>query len=426
MPLAANSAQHGRGTSMAPALKMRPRIGFLTPLRGLLMCGLLFALFSPAIAQQAPTIASPQAILVDFDSGTVLYERAADTQNYPASLAKLMTMAVVFREVAEGRLSPDKEIKVSEYAWRRGGAPSGGATMFAALNSSIKVSDLMRGAIIPSGNDAAIILAEGIAGNELAFSVRMNEEAKRLGLTSSSFHNANGLSDPDQKTTARDLARLAAHIIREYPDLYRIYSEPDFTWSKIRQNNRNPLLGMSLGADGFMTGYLKESGFNLVGSATQDGQRLIVVIMGAKTEKERAEDARKLLEWGFRSFESRLLFGQGDSVGEATLYGGVQGAVPLVGSGAIKVLVPRNGDERIAARIRYEGPIPAPVEKGAQIARLEVSRGDQIALEVPLYAADSVEAGPLWRRALDGAYELVVGLLRQGYEEVMRKVKLTS
>lgn len=390
-----------------------------------LMAGLLCAATS-GYAQQGPSIAAPQAILVDFDSGTVLFEKAADTQNFPASLAKLMTMAVVFREVAEGRLSPDAELKVSEYAWRRGGAPSGGATMFAALNSSIKISDLMRGAIIPSGNDAAIILAEGIAGNELAFSVKMNDEAKRLGLESSSFHNPNGLSDPDQKTTARDLARLAAHIIREYPDLYKIYSEPDFTWSKIRQNNRNPLLGMSLGADGFMTGYLKESGFNLVGSAVQDGQRLIVVIMGAKTDKERAEDARKLLEWGFRSFESRLLFGQDQTVGEATLYGGMKGSVPLVGTGPIKVLVPRSGDERISARIRYEGPIVAPVEKGAKVARLEVSRGDQVALEVPLYASDTVEAGPLWRRALDGAYELMVGLLRQGYDEVMRKVKLTS
>ncbi|WP_420712766.1 D-alanyl-D-alanine carboxypeptidase family protein [Ancylobacter sp. SL191] len=412
--------------SMARALRMSRPSGSGLALCLLLLCEALIVGVMPAMAQQAPTIASPQAILVDFDSGTVLFEKAADTQNYPASLAKLMTMAVVFREVSEGRLSPDAEFKVSEYAWRRGGAPSGGATMFAALNSSIKVSDLMRGAIIPSGNDAAIILAEAIAGNELAFSVKMNDEARRLGLTASSFHNPNGLSDPDQKTTPRDLSRIAAHIIRSYPDLYKIYSEPDFTWSKIRQNNRNPLLGMSLGADGFMTGYLKESGFNLVGSAVQDGQRLIVVIMGAKTDKERAEDARKLLEWGFRSFESRLLFAQGETVGDATLYGGLTGNVPLVGEGPIKVLVPRNGDERIAARIRYEGPIQAPVEKGAKIARLEVTRGDQVSLEVPLYAAETIEAGPLWRRALDGAYELMVGLLRQGYDEVMRKVKLTS
>ncbi|MFT0859883.1 D-alanyl-D-alanine carboxypeptidase family protein [Ancylobacter sp. G4_0304] len=385
----------------------------------------LLAIPGAAQAQQAPTIASPQAILLDYDSGTVLFERSADTQNFPGSLAKLMSMAVVFREITEGRLSPDTEFQVSEYAWRRGGAPSGGATMFAALKSSIKVSDLIRGAIIPNGNDATIILAEGIAGNELGFATMMNNEAKRLGLDNSRFTNTNGLSDPDQKTSARDLATLAAHIIRTYPDYYKVYSEPDFLWSKIRQNNRNPLLGMSLGADGFQTGYLKEAGFNLVGSAVQGDQRLIVVIMGAKTDKERAEDSRKLLEWGFRSFESRVLFEKGQEVGEAALYGGNRGGAPLTGVDTIRILVPRTGDQRITARIQYEGPVMAPVEKGTELARLRVFRGDQVALDVPLVASQSVAEGPLWRRAMDGAYELVVGLLRQGYNK-LTTVKLTG
>lgn len=400
-------------------------------LAGLLKSGictlLLVGLVVPASAQsQPPTIAAPQAILLDYDSGTVLFERAADTPNFPGSVAKMMAVAVVFREIEEGRLSPDAEFKVSEYAWRRGGAPSGGATMFAGLNTSIKVSDLLRGAIIPSGNDATIVLAEGIAGNELGFSVKMNEEAKRIGMTGSSFHNSNGLSDPDQKTTARDLAKLASFIIRSYPDLYKIYSEPDFLWNKIRQNNRNPLLAMSLGADGFQTGYLKEAGFNLVGSAVQGDQRLVVVLLGEKTEKERAEDARKLLEWGFRSFESRALFEAGQIVGEATIYGGQSGGVPLTGTSAIRLLVPRNGDERVTARIRYEGPIHAPVQKGAELARLEISRGDQIALEVPLVAAEGVAEGPLWRRAMDGAYELMVGLLRDGYAKIAARLGVTT
>ena len=372
----------------------------------------------PLAAQNQPDIAAPQAILMDFESGSVLFERAADTSSPPASIAKLMTMAVVFREIAEGRLSQDQEFKVSEYAWRRGGAPSGGATMFAGVNTHIKVSDLLRGAIIPSGNDAAIVLAEGISGNELAFTVKMNAEAKRLGLTGSTFVNASGLADPDQKSTPRDMAKTAMHIIGAYPELYRIYSEPDFLWNKIRQSNRNPLLGMSLGADGFVTGYQKEGGFNLVGSAIQNGQRLIVVIMGSKSEKERAEDARKLLEWGFRSFESKLLFEAGQIVGEATLYGGERGGAPLTSPNPIRVLIARNGDDKLVARIRFEGPIPAPVEKGAELARLFVYRGDQIALEVPLVAADSVPEGPLWRRAMDGAYELVVSLLRQGYAKL--------
>lgn len=386
-----------------------------------LLAFLLMPLSRAALAQsQPPTVSAPQAILMDYDSGSVLFERAADTANAPASLAKLMTMAVVFREIAEGRISPDTEFPVSEYAWRRGGAPAGGSTMFAELKSSIKVSDLMRGVIIQSGNDAAIVLAEGIAGNELAFSTLMNEEAARIGMTGSVFVNSNGLPSPEQKTTSRDMAKLAAHIIRTYPDFYPIYGETSFTWNKIRQNNRNPLLGMSLGADGLKTGYLKEAGYNLVGSAVQNGQRLIVVIMGASSPKDRAEDARKLLEWGFRSFESRLLFEDGQIVGEATLYGGARGGAPLVGDGPIRVLVSRSGDERVTARIRFEGPIAAPVEEGAQIARLDVYRGDQLAVQVPLVAAEAVPRGPLWRRAMDGAYELMVGLLRQGY------AKLTS
>lgn len=384
----------------------------------LLAALLLAAGFSPASAQTAPEIAAPQAILLDYDSGSVLFERAADTSSAPASITKLMTMAVVFGEITSGRLSPDQEFKVSEYAWRRGGAPSGGSTMFAAVNSMIKVSDLLRGAIIPSGNDGAIVLAEGISGNELAFTGKMNQEAKRLGLTGSAFVNASGLADPDQKTTPRDMAKVAIHIIRDYPDLYKIYSEPDFLWNKIRQNNRNPLLGMSLGADGFMTGYQKDAGFNLVGSAIQNGQRLVVVIMGAKSEKERAEDARKLLEWGFRSFESRTLFEAGQIVGEATLYGGERNGAPLTSDTPIRVLIPRNGDEKLVARIRFEGPIPAPVEKGEVLARLMVYRGEQLSLEVPLVAAETVPAGPLWRRAMDGAYELMVSLLRQGYAKI--------
>lgn len=399
-------------TPAGASVPMRAVAGWLAPLAVLLL-GLV-----PALAQTPPDIASPQALLLDFDSGSVLFERAGDTPNPPASIAKLMTMAVVFGEIASGRLSQDQEFKVSEYAWRRGGAPSGGSTMFAAVNSTIKVSDLLRGAIIPSGNDAAIVLAEGISGNELAFSVKMNEEAKRLGLTGSFFVNSSGLADPDQKTTPRDMAKIAAHIIRDYPELYKIYSEPDFLWNKIRQNNRNPLLGMSLGADGFMTGFEKDAGFNVVGSAIQNGQRLIVVIMGSKSEKERAEDARRLLEWGFRSFESRTLFEAGQIVGEATLYGGARNGAPLTSGEPIRVLVSRNGDEKLVARIRFDGPIPAPVEKGAELARLMVYRGDQLALDVPLVAAEAVPAGPLWRRAMDGAYELMVSLLRQGYAKL--------
>jgi D-alanyl-D-alanine carboxypeptidase (penicillin-binding protein 5/6) len=391
----------------------------LAPFFCLAFLCLALAAPSPARAQaEGPAIASPSAILVDYESGTVLFERNADAPMAPASLNNLMTMGVVFHEIAEGRLTPDQEFKVSEYAWRRGGAPSGNTAMFAALNSNVKVSDLMRGVIVQSGNDAAIVLAEGIAGNELAFANKMNDEAKRLGLTGSTFRNPGGLPDPDQKVTARDMASLTAHLIRDYPQFYPIFAEAEFTWNKIRQSNRNPLLGMSLGADGLKTGFLKDAGYHLVGSAVSNAQRLIVVVMGAKSDKERAEDARKLLEWGFRSFEQRLLFDTGQIVGEATLYGGARGGAPLTGKGPIHLLVPRSGNERISAKIQYEGPIRAPVVKGAELAHLRVFRGEQVALDVPLVAAEDVPQGPLWRRAMDGAYELVVGLARQGYAKL--------
>ncbi|MFK8251244.1 D-alanyl-D-alanine carboxypeptidase family protein [Ancylobacter terrae] len=381
-----------------------------------LMAVALLTTAEPAAAQvEPPAIGAVAAILIDYDSGTVLYEKSADQQIAPASLTKLMTMAVVFKELREKRLTPDTEFTVSEYAWRKGGAPSGSSAMFAALNSRVAVHDLMRGVIIQSGNDAAIVFAEGIAGNEMAFAGKMNDEAKAIGLTNSDFRNSNGLPDPDQKTTARDMSRLAIHIIRTYPEYYAIYGEREFTWNKIRQMNRNPLLGLSLGADGLKTGFLKESGYHVVGSAVQNGQRLVVVVMGSKSEKERAEDARKLLDWGFRSFESKLLFDQGQVVGDASVHGGTLGGVPLTGVGPIRVLVARNGTERVTAKIQYTGPIEAPVAKGAEVARLRVFRGEQAALDVPLVAAEDVPVGPLWRRAVDGAYELGVTLVRQGY-----------
>lgn len=214
------------------------------------------------------------------------------------------------------------------------------------------------------------------------------------------------------------MANLTSHLIRDYPQFYPIFGEAEFTWNKIRQSNRNPLLGMSLGADGLKTGFLKDVGYHLVGSAVSNGQRLIVVVMGSKSDKERAEDARKLLEWGFRSFEQKLLFDAGQIVGEATLYGGTRGGAPLTGKGPIHLLVPRSGNERISAKIQYEGPIRAPVTKGAELAHLRVFRGEQVALDVPLVAAEDVPQGPLWRRAMDGAYELVVGLARQGYAKL--------
>lgn len=354
---------------------------------------------------------APRAILVDAGTHTVLLEKNADELVTPASTVKIMTAELVFREVAEGRLKLDDEFTVSEHAWRSGGAPSGGSAMFLALNSKARVEDLIRGLVIVSGNDAAIVLAEGIAGSEEAFVGRMNKRAGELGLTKSSFGNPWGAAGPDQKVTAREMAQLAAHVIGTYPDLYRYFSEKEFAWNKIRQQNRNPLLTMSLGADGLKTGNIDDSGYGLVGSAVQEGRRLIVAVYGLRTAKERAGEARKLLQWGFRNFEGKDLFRAGEIIGTAQVYGGAQGSVGLSAPSDVKVLLQRGGTEKLTGRIVYEGPLIAPIEAGAKIGRLEIRRGAALVLEQPLEAATSVDTGSLPSRAFDAAYEYAAGAI---------------
>ena len=253
-------------------------------------------------------IIAPHAILVDAANGGVLYERDPDKLIFPASLAKLMTAEYVFHELKEGRIKLTDEYPVSENAWRKGGAPSHSSTMFAALHSKISVDDLLHGMIIQSANDACIVLAEGLAGTENEFAEKLTQRAREIGLAKSVFTNSNGLPDPNEFVTTRELAMLARHIIVDYPEFYKIFGQPDFTWNKIHQQNRNPLLGLVDGADGLKTGFTKEAGYGLVGSAVQGGVRLIVVVNGEKSAKERADEGKKLLEWGFRNFEDRNLF----------------------------------------------------------------------------------------------------------------------
>ena len=276
----------------------------------------------------------------------------------------------------------------------------------------------MRGLIIQSANDAAIALAAGISGNERAFAVLMNKRARELGLVNFNFANSTGLPEPSQKVSVRDLAKLARHIIRTYPEFYPIYGEREFTWNKIRQQNRNPLLPLNIGADGMKTGYTRDGGFGLVGTAVQNGLRLIVVVNGLKTAKDRADEAKKLLEWGFSGFEQRPLFVAGEVLGQARVFGGTQTSVGLVGPKAISMLIPRNSRERISAKIVYTGPVPAPIQEGQRIGTLKVFRGTNVALEVPLQAMENVDRGNLSRRAYDAASELVIGLFRAGIAKI--------
>jgi D-alanyl-D-alanine carboxypeptidase (penicillin-binding protein 5/6) len=361
---------------------------------------------------------APYAILIDADSGTVLFEKNADKPNPPASMSKLMTTEVVLHAIEQGKLKYEDEMTISENAWRKGGAPSGGSAMFAALNSRVSVRDLLHGVMIQSGNDASIALAEGIAGSELAFAEMMNKRAREIGLTQARFTNATGIHDPDHNMTVRELAKLAQHIIRTYPEAYKIYAEREFTWNRVRQQNRNPLLAMGIGADGLKTGFTKEAGYGLTASAVNNGLRLIVVGNGFKTMKERADEMRKLLEWGFRAFESRPLFAAGETVGEAKTYGGEKGRVTLVSPVAVRLLVPRAMSEKLSAKVVYSGPVMAPVEKGRPVGTLKVSRGENVVLEVPLQAGEDVGRGSLHQRAFDAMGEMVINVFRAGVDRL--------
>jgi D-alanyl-D-alanine carboxypeptidase (penicillin-binding protein 5/6) len=363
-------------------------------------------------------INAPHAILVDAESGSVLYERDPDKLIFPASLAKLMTAEYVFHELKEGHIKLTDEYPVSENAWRKGGAPSHGSTMFAAIHSKIPVDDLLHGMIIQSANDACIVLAEGLAGTENEFAEKLTQRAREIGLAKSVFTNSNGLPDPNEHVTARELAMLARHIILDYPEYFGIFGQADFTWNKIRQPNRNPLLGMVTGADGLKTGFTKEAGYGLVGSAVQDGVRLIVVVNGLKSAKERGDEAKKLLEWGFRNFEPRNLFAEGQVVGFAKVYGGSSGSVPLQAPGLVKIMVPKSGGEKLIARIAYQGPVPAPITQGQPIGQLKVWRDDKLVLQTPLKAAGSIGRGNMSERALDAVSEMVINLFRAGAERL--------
>ncbi len=365
-----------------------------------------------AFAQTFQTSA-PHAILIDSASSSVLFEKDADALVVPASTAKIMTAEIVFHEIALGHLKLDDQFVVSETAWRYGGAPARGSAMFAAPNSQIRVEDLIRGLVIDSGNDAAIALAEGIAGSEGAFATLMTKRARELGLEHSTFTNAWGRGDPEQKVSPREMVALANHLILTYPDLYKYFGEKDFTWNKIKQANRNPLLTMDFGADGLKTGNIDESGYGLVGSAVQNGQRLILALYGASTAKERAEEARKIFLWGFRSFDSKTIFQAGETIGDAKVYGGSASEVPLIADKEVTILVPRTATGKFTGRIVYTGPLIPPIEAGQEVARLKIFRGTELILDLPLKTAAAVEQGALPRRAMDAGLEYATGLFRK-------------
>jgi D-alanyl-D-alanine carboxypeptidase (penicillin-binding protein 5/6) len=384
---------------------------FAAPVVGLLGFGLLLLSLAPAAAQLFETKAA-RAFMIDAETGTVLFSKDADKPMPPASLAKLMTMEVVFSAIKSGRVTLDDTFVVSENAWRTGGAPSGTSTMFAKLKSTIRLEDLIQGVTVQAANDGCIIIAEGFAGSEANFATKMTDRARQIGLEKSTFVNSTGLPADGQQTTVRELALLALHIWREYPDLYRYYGQTDFTWNKITQRNRNPLLAMDIGADGLAVGMSEVSGFGIVGSISHNGTRIVAAMSGLASDRERAEEARKLLDWGVRAFQKTEIFAKDEAVGEAQVFGGAKSGVALKAKGPVNIFLPIANRDKLTAKIVYDGPVTAPVEEGQAVGALQVWIGDTLSQETPLFAAESVGVGSLRQRALDAVKELAVGWLR--------------
>ena len=356
---------------------------------------------------------APFALLIDDTNGVTLYAKNADQPMQPASTAKLMTAEIVFGQLKAGKIHLDDLFTVSQNAWLTGGAKAHGSAMFLKLKSQVRVEDLLRGMIIQSGNDAAITLAEGIAGTEDNFALQMNARAVELGMAHSHFTSPWGKPDPSQIVSASDMAKLAAHLIHDDAEFYHYFGERDYTWNKIRQLNRNPLLVANIGVDGLKTGDTIDSGFGLVASAEANGRRIIAVINGLKSASERAEEARKLVTFGLDDFDKTPLFKAGDVVGAADVYGGAQTSTPLVAEGDIVAEMPRGGADRLRGEIVYRGPLPAPVAEGAEVARLRLWRGDLLIVEAPLKTQTAVAEGTLRQRALNATMQLAGDLLRK-------------
>lgn len=350
---------------------------------------------APAGAEAAPG-AGPdtkarQAYIVDFQTGTVLLDKNADERMPPSSMSKVMTAYLVFKALKEGRLKLTDDLPVSEKAWR-----IQGSKMFVDLNSQVKVGDLLQGMIVQSGNDACIVLAEGLAGSEEEFAERMNAEAKRLGLNGSHFRNASGWPDPDHYVTAHDLAVLARHLITDFPEYYHYYSQLTYTYGQdqqgkpITQGNRNPLLYKSLGADGLKTGHTDAAGYGLMASAIRDGRRVIMVLNGLPSIKARAEEAERLIEWAFREYANYTLFHPGDKIEVADVWLGDQAVVPLTAANDLIVTLPRRARPQLKVRVVYDAPIPAPIAKGQRIGSLVVEAPGREPAELPLVAGADV------------------------------------
>ncbi|MDP2697908.1 D-alanyl-D-alanine carboxypeptidase family protein [Thalassospira sp.] len=369
-------------------MNLLPRVAFKTGLTGMIT-GVMLAgtVMSASIvhAQGLDTIAR-EAYLIDYQTGTVLFEKNGYSLTEPASMTKMMTVYMLFDRLKNGSLSMTDTFHVSENAWRKGGSK-----MFVEVNSNVTVDDILHGIIVQSGNDAAIVVAEALNGTEEAFAVEMTKKAREIGMGDAVFKNATGWPDPEHLVTAHDLAILAQRTISDFPELYKLYAEPVFTYNGIRQPNRNPLLGTSAGVDGLKTGHTESAGYGLTASAERDGRRLILVVNGLPSMRDRRTESQKLLDWGFREFDNYNLFAKGEAASAADVWLGDEARVDLVTDQDIILTLPRRDRSDMKVSVIYEGPIPAPITEGQQLATLKVEIPGLENHEFPLYAAKAVD-----------------------------------
>lgn len=325
------------------------------------------------------------AMIVELETGAVLLDKGGEERIPPASMAKMMTIYTVFSMLRDGKAKMSDELPVSEEAWR-----TSGSKMFVPLGGRISIDDLLHGAIIQSGNDACVVLAQGLAGSVPAFVDLMNDKAKEIGLKDSHFANVDGLPDPNEWMTARDLVTLAIRTIKDFPQYYKIYGQLEFTYNNIKQGNRNPLLYKNMGADGLKTGHTDEAGYSLTASVVRGSRRIVMVLGGLPSMKARAEESERLADWAFREFNNYRLFAAGDKIEDAPVWLGVNARVPLTVPRDLMITLSRQARKEMQVALQYDSPIPAPVQKGTPVGTIVITAPDTLQQQMPLVAEASI------------------------------------
>jgi serine-type D-Ala-D-Ala carboxypeptidase (penicillin-binding protein 5/6) len=397
----------------------------LTPMRLILLFLAVITQLQLVAAQPSATYQTPatEAILVDADSGAVLFEKSADKLFAPASMSKIMTLEILFKKLKAGEISLDTEFPVSLYAWRTGGAPSRTTSMFVPLNQSAKVADLIQGIAVQNANDGCIAVAEGVAGTDGAFAQMMTEEARALGLEKSTFGNSSGLPNPQNQMTARELAKLSIYLIKEYPQYYTYFGQKEFKYRTYNFKNINPLLNAAIPVDGLKLGFTEGVGYGVTASAAKDGRRLVAVMNGFESDRERREETLRFLSWGFVNFKSYKVFDKDEVVGEARVWGGQKWTVPVKTKSEVRILLPVAAkDLRIKAQIIYQGPLKPPVKEDDQIGQVRItSESTGTSNSAPLYAATNLEAGGLVSKGIDSILLGVNSYVSQAVSKLLKK-----